>query len=76
MALALAPPGPLASLAAAQDKPDFSGHWVLANPRKPNESVARELTVWRTSNEPDAPSGYCMLNGDSETHGTSKAKGF
>ena len=57
MALALAPPGPLASLAAAQDKPDFSGHWVLANPRKPSESVPRELTVSHTRNEPDAPSG-------------------
>ena len=54
MALAL---GSLAALAAAQDKPDFSGHWVLVNPRKPNESVARELTVWHKRNEPDAPSG-------------------
>jgi hypothetical protein len=47
----------LGAQAAAQDKPDFSGHWVLANPRKPNDSVARELTVWHTRNEPDAPGG-------------------
>jgi hypothetical protein len=54
MALA---PGTLGAQAPAQDKPDFSGHWMLVSPRKSNDSIARELTVRRTSNELDAPSG-------------------
>jgi len=49
--------GQLAALFAAQGKPDFSGRWVLANPHKSSDGVAREMTVRHTPNEPDAPSG-------------------
>jgi hypothetical protein len=34
-----------ASYGAAQDKPDFSGHWILVSPDDSAPTVARELTV-------------------------------
>src|SRR5262245_40618610 len=30
---------------AAQDQPDFSGHWILVDPIRPGPDVARALTV-------------------------------
>src|SRR5262249_2516917 len=35
----------LAVIAAAQDQPDFSGHWVLVDPLRPGADVARSLTI-------------------------------
>jgi hypothetical protein len=37
--------GLIAAGAAAQDRPDFSGHWVLADPSDFASTIARELTV-------------------------------
>jgi len=53
--------GQLAALFAAQGKPDFSGRWVLANPHKSSDGVAREMTVRHTPNEPDASGGLLHI---------------
>jgi hypothetical protein len=53
--------GPLAALLAAQEKPDFSGQWVLVSARKSNNSVAREMTVSHTPNEPDSAGGMLHI---------------
>ncbi len=35
----------IAASVRAQDKPDFSGHWVLDNPQEFTSDIARALTV-------------------------------
>jgi hypothetical protein len=35
----------LAGTAAPQDRPDFSGHWILVNPRDSASDIAQALTV-------------------------------
>jgi hypothetical protein len=49
--------GLLAAVSAAQEKPDFSGRWVLVSSRKSDDSVARDMLVRHTPDHPDAPGG-------------------
>lgn len=45
----------LGAASIAQDKPDFSGHWVLEQPPSPPADIARELIVshWSEWQVPD-----------------------